>query len=505
MKTQILQLEPHDDVISTRDKMGWGQAARVVLVWPKNERILVRKLDLLLLHRHAIKMGAQLALVTEDPDVRFHARQLAIPVFKNQRQAHSPRWRAGRRPARSIERRRPRPDLAALRQEIYSGETNWYNRPIARQSLHAVSILALLALLSLIIPAARITLMPQTQTQEIRFTVSARPSVRTVNLTGDVPAQTRYVVVEGRDRMAASGSLMVQEKSSFGRVEFTNLTGQTVTIPVGTVVTTLPTDGSERLRFATTVPLDVPVGGSVMISVRSLDAGKRGNVGKGEIVAIEGPLGLKLEVNNPSATTGGSEQPAATPTLEDAQKLYERLYEVLQANALRELGSERQGPADLPVDSSLRLAAVLEETYDPPMKEGAFTQTAETLELTLRLEFEALVISHQDLHNLATLILDANLPEGYQPVPETVEFENLTSPLLDRQSTARWRVEARRTIKAVIEEQQVLELVQGLAPIQAAQALQAELPLNGEVYIQLAPEWWPRLPLLPFRIDVYNP
>ena len=504
MKTQILQLEPHDDVISTRDKMGWGQAARVVLVWPKNERILVHKLDLLLLHRHAIKMGAQLALVTNDPDVRFHARQLAIPVFKNQRQAHSPRWRAGRRPARSIERRRPRPDLAAMRQEIYPGETNWYNRPIARQSFHAVSILALLALLSLIIPAARITLMPQTQTQEIRFTVSARPTVRTVNLTGDVPAQTRNVVVEGRDRMAASGSLMVQEKSSFGRVEFTNLTGQTVTIPIGTVVTTLPTDGNERLRFATTVPLDVPVGGSVMISVRSLEAGKRGNVGKGEIVAIEGPLGLKLEVNNPSATTGGSEQPASAPAPENAQKLYERLYAVLQANALRELGSEREGPADLPIDSSLTLVSS-EETYDPPMKEGVFTQTAETLELTLRLEFQALVVSHQDLHNLATLILDANLPDGYQALPETVEFQNLTSPLLDKQFTARWRVEARRTIKAVIEEQQVLELAQGLAPLQAAQALQAELPLSGEVFIQLAPEWWPRLPLLPFRIDVYNP
>ena len=40
MKTHILQLEPHDDVFSVRDKMGWGQAARVLLVGGPNAFIL---------------------------------------------------------------------------------------------------------------------------------------------------------------------------------------------------------------------------------------------------------------------------------------------------------------------------------------------------------------------------------------------------------------------------------------------------------------------------------
>ncbi len=505
MKTQILQLEPHDDVISTRDKMGWGQAARIVLVWPKRERILVRKLDLLLLNRHAIKMGAQLALVTDDRDVRYNARQLAIPVFKNQRQARNPRWRAGRRPPRSIERRRPRPDFAVLRKEIYPASTAWYNLPTARRGFHAVSIFAALALLSLVIPAASITLQPQTTSQEIRIPVSANPSTKAVNLSGDLPATPVRIIVEGSEFIAASGSLAVPEKSSFGRVEFTNMTDKVVNIPKGLVVTTLPGEGREPIRFTTTVSVNVPGGETALISVRSLAAGKDGNVQAGEIIAIEGSLGLRLSVTNPTPTSGGSEQVVNAPTLQDAKKLHEVLYARLQQAAERQLYEGDHIRGVFPIDSSLVLVSVLQEIYDPPLQDGIFTHPAEKLGLTMRLEFQGIEVSNQDLRGLANLILDANLPDGYLPIHTTLEIEHLTRPLLDEELTARWRIEARRTLKSVVDERQVQELVRGLTPDQAASTLQAELPVEEEVDIQLAPQWWPRLPILPFRIEVFLP
>jgi hypothetical protein len=37
MKTQIIQLESHDDIISIRDKMGWSQTSRILLVWPEKK------------------------------------------------------------------------------------------------------------------------------------------------------------------------------------------------------------------------------------------------------------------------------------------------------------------------------------------------------------------------------------------------------------------------------------------------------------------------------------
>ena len=82
MKTQIIQLEPHDDVISTRDKMGWDKAGRILLVWPDRGQVLNRPLDLVLLQRYSATLGAQLALVSTDPQVHQEAAALGLPVFK---------------------------------------------------------------------------------------------------------------------------------------------------------------------------------------------------------------------------------------------------------------------------------------------------------------------------------------------------------------------------------------------------------------------------------------
>ncbi len=93
MKTQILQLEPHDDLVSALDKMGWGKSARIILVWPKKTRLLRRRLDLVLLQRRSHALGAQLCLVTNDPRVRYFAFQTGITVFSTLRKAQNKPWK----------------------------------------------------------------------------------------------------------------------------------------------------------------------------------------------------------------------------------------------------------------------------------------------------------------------------------------------------------------------------------------------------------------------------
>jgi hypothetical protein len=80
MKTYILQLERHDDVTAIRDKIVWSKSSRVLLVWPKRGRVLPRSLDLLLVQRTCLEVGAQLACVADDDDILDHARELGIPV-----------------------------------------------------------------------------------------------------------------------------------------------------------------------------------------------------------------------------------------------------------------------------------------------------------------------------------------------------------------------------------------------------------------------------------------
>ena len=58
MKTQIITLESHDDLISVRDRLSWAKTPRILLVWPKYEKVTLRQVDLKILQRHAASLGA---------------------------------------------------------------------------------------------------------------------------------------------------------------------------------------------------------------------------------------------------------------------------------------------------------------------------------------------------------------------------------------------------------------------------------------------------------------
>jgi hypothetical protein len=63
VKEQIIHLDPLDDYSAVRDKMGWAQTDRILLVVPTQgrDRLFKRQLDLLLTQRHAATLGAKLA------------------------------------------------------------------------------------------------------------------------------------------------------------------------------------------------------------------------------------------------------------------------------------------------------------------------------------------------------------------------------------------------------------------------------------------------------------
>jgi hypothetical protein len=112
-----------------------------------------------------------------------------------------------------------------------------------------------------------------------------------------------------------------------------------------------------------------------------------------------------------------------------------------------------------------------------------------------------MIASNADLQNLATAALDANLPEQYAPLPGTLEISNLNPPQKVN-SSFHWRLQAKRQLQAHIIESQTIQLALGLPIQEAEKRLQNNLPLEESPHIQLSPAWWPRLPILPFRIHV---
>src|SRR5512141_709689 len=179
MKTQIIPLEAHDDFISVRDRMSWAKSPRILLVWPKFEKITLRAVDLRILQKHAHYLGADMGIITRRGDVRRDAERFGIPVFRSAAAAQRHTW-PGRRTAAFRNALRPhgqRVDLQAMREAARAGEASWRSGPVARIGFFALGVIAVLAIAALFLPEAAITLTPLAQEQSIMLPVMAGKSI----------------------------------------------------------------------------------------------------------------------------------------------------------------------------------------------------------------------------------------------------------------------------------------------------------------------------------------
>lgn len=531
MKTHILRLEPNDDLISARDKMIWSQAGRILLVWPEsvneNSRLLTRKLDLVLLLRRSLELGAQLALVTRDPKVRAHAAELGIPVYKKLRHAQHAQWRGANRLRQSQLRwKANRPIIAAaaaadaatvttgVEAIVDSTQAEGSQRgrmpprprtedrplsPSVRLGFFTLGVLALLSIAALLAPGARISLTPQVMTQEVSIPVRTGAAIERVELAGELPWHFITVTVEGRRQAAVTGTIRWPESYAEGRVRFTNLTEENVIIPAGSQVLTLD---SPPVRFTVIRQATLPrgVGQTISLPVKALAPGTQGNQPAGSLKAIEGILGTRVIADNPEAIQGGSDRTVPAPGQPDRERLHQELLDALRSAALQEIDAALD-PGDQPLEGSLRIQQVIEESYEP-----ALSQPADELSLTLRVEFSALYVDEDDLEELATYTLNAALPPGFAPLPGTLEIDlhalEQQAGTVEEQGILRASSRFAREIQAEIQPDQVVQIALGLSPRQARQRLSSALPLQSPPRITLIPFWWPRLPVLAFRIQV---
>ena len=507
MKTTILQLEGHDDIISVKDKLGWAKSSRVLLVWPERGDVLTRRLDIVMLQRYAVAQGAQLGLVTRRPQVIMYANELAIPVFSSLKKAQSSQWRVPHRLRRALASRtfQRNTDHQVQKADINKrtrllSEARRYYRPADMHPLlrllgFTLGVVAFLSLAALFVPYCELVLQPAEQVQEIKMNIQARPDQTAFTLSGGVPAEWAKIVVEGRDGLPSSGTLLLPYQASRGEVVFTNLTDQPVEVPQGTVVRTA---SENPARFATLRAAMVVAGVGVTqtIPIQALAAGRAGNVPPETIRGIEGLLGARLAVTNPAATSGGSDRRSPAPTERDRQALYKRLTQALKQSAMEQL-HDTLADGDVLLPDTIKLIRIAKEEFEPPAGEPA-----DRLTLSLQLEYQAQVVRKNDLHMLASAVLDGNLPTGFVPLKGSLEVISLTEPEIQVDGAATWQALARRRLKASLPETEIIRLVLGLPPEEARSRLMAALPLADAPRIALFPGWWPRLPFLPLRVSV---
>ena len=491
MKTKIITLESHDDLISVRDKLSWAKTPRILLVWPKYEKVTLRILDLKVLQRHADSLGAQLGLVTRRMNVRHDAESLGIPVFRTTTAAQKESWGE---PTPRVQRtpKPPQKGLRQLRDEVYIQEPAWRTSLLGRVVAFTAGVMAVLVLAGLFVPRAVVTLSPEAQAVSLIIPVNASPFFDSVSLSGEIPAQVISVTVSNEQTVQVSSLVSVPKTKATGVVQFTNLGSDEIAIPAGTVVAS-----NTLIRFATLNETRLPAGvdETVEVKVEALEAGAQGNVESGAISVIEGTLGLSAKITNLEPTTGGSDEEVLGATEEDRATLRDSVIAGLTAIAEAQIRSQI-GANDLFISDTLTMKDIQSEEFTPPL--GG---EAPTLTYAVDAEFTAHYILEEDLKALAASSVMASIPQGFSPTGEMV-FNPAETPFTDTTGVTRFALQATQSTLRDVNVMQVLDLIRGRNVQQATLLVKDTLALQNEPQITMTPSWWKWLPLIPFNVSV---
>ncbi len=491
MKTQIITLASHDDLISVRDRLSWAKTPRILLVWTKYENVSLRLLDLRILQRHADSLGAQLGLVTRRMNVRRDAEALGIPVFKTLAAAQKGAWGESAPRAQRIPSP-PRKDLRQMRDEARSKEAAWRVSLWGRLIAFSVGVAAVLTLAGLFIPRAALTIQPETREIALELPINASPSFDSVSLSGEIPARTLSITESGEATLQVSNLVATPKTKARGAAQFINLSSDEILIPVGTIIAT-----DSQIRFVTLNDARLPAGVDEMVEIKieALEAGRQGNVEADAIRVIEGMLGLSATVTNPKATEGGANVEARGASEEDRLSLCDSVLATLKEKAKTQ-AREQIGAKDLLIDDALALEKIQSEAFAPPDGEAS-----PTLTYTAQVEFTARYIAEADLKTLALSSLTAFIPPEFSALGE-MTLAPQSAPFTDSSGITRFALSARQSIRRNVDAAQIFNLARGRDPQTAAALVQNALSLQSAPQINLVPAWWKWMPLIPFNISV---
>ncbi len=503
MKEQIIQLEPHDDIDTVRDRLGWVRVPRVLLVFPDTRHPILRsKVDMRLLQREITRRRAQVALITRDPVVTDNAKEVGIPCFPSIEASRRRYWRTAKARLRVPRKAQP----TKLDADLVEGGTRLHpeNRRLKPEwqragafGVFGLTIILLLAGASIVLPGATVRISPAANQVMATITVTADPEAETINTEqGVIPARIVGTEVEGSATVEATGHVLQASQKARGIVNFTNLVPEQVTIPAGTVVRT---SAAQPVRFVTLIDTTLAgkVGETVEVPVEAIDPGFEGNLPSSRINEVEGPLSTRVGVTNPETTRGGDSMEVRAISEEDynrvrallTQQLLQRAYAEMQTGLL--IDTEF-----LPIES-LSVVLTHSETFT-----GYVGEPTDTVSLTMRVTVQGVAIDERRAREIVYAELANKVGEGYQISYGSLVFRlgEVTSVDADRRVT--FIMQGAGDVSTSIDEERIKDLIKGARISEAQVRLERELALTQPADIEVWPGFWPAVPTLPLRIQI---
>jgi hypothetical protein len=500
-----LQLEPYDDVVSIRDRLTFIKASHVLLMCPPGESALRRKLDLLLVQRHATRLKMRIALITADPDLIEHAADLNISVFPDEQTAQASRWK---RPHDKVFTPPRDPDEQAeivdhvLRQRQPLSPATLRRRRALRWIVFAALIASLAFSFFLLVPSATVTITPASRQVYENVSIVADPALTDIDIENrQMPASVVPLQVTSHVTVQTSGKETAGMSRAQGLVTFTNDSDQPVLIPLGTVVTT---SGTYPVRFATLIETTLPAGNaaSIQVPIQALPehAGVIGNVNPGAINRIEAGFADSVTVTNPNATYGGAVQEVHMVTAEDHDRLLVLGRQQLLQNARDELLHYLSGDQFL-VPGSI---TIITERPEWTIYSAVVGDVAESVSLSLRANVQGVVVDEAQARQVAFSALAPHIQPGLEIDPGAMVFTRGDILDLDPGGRVTFLMVVKGNIAVSIDKNDVRDRMVGVSVGEAFDRLERDLLLDPErpPRITTYPPWYHRMPVLPVRIDV---
>lgn len=505
----VIQLEPHDDVVSVRDRLSFAGSRRILLVWPPDgEPALRRKLDLVLLQREAYRRGARMALVTRDRQVIDNARDLNISAFPTIADSRRQRWKRGR--ARVFVTRTDRPDSAvpyelqdiAMRHRVAPTASQIQLGQIGRAAALLGLLAVLFAAVFLLVPSATIVIVPTRQHLDITIRVVADPAAERIDLErGVVPATVLRVELEDSATVETTGTQSREPIPATGIAVFTNQTQQAVTIPAGTTVNT---SVGAIVRFRTLEPVNIAgeIGAIAAVAIEAVPeyTGPIGNVSAYAINHIDGPLNDILTVQNPDPTDGGANPVDRTVAQADHDRLLAAVRGAIQQQALASL-TGLLGEHQQIIPESIRIAETRPEWT---IFSAAVGDTTDTVSLTMRATVEAIVLDERLVNQVAFAGLAGRIPPGQIIIPDSMNFSRGEIEQIDGQNRIIFLTMVSGDITVALDSERIRQETAGLSLVAAREYLARTVALDPALPPTIAvwPPFYDRMPVLPSRITV---
>jgi hypothetical protein len=379
-----------------------------------------------------------------------------------------------------------------MRDSVYPKEPAWRTSLLGRVLTFTAGVMSILVVAGIFVPRAAVTLYPEAQTQSITIPVNASPSIESISLTGDIPAQIISVTVEAEQSLALTNEIALPNSKAKGIARFSNLGETDVEIPAGTVISTV-----DLIRYITLndTLLSGGVDKFVEVHIEALEAGSQGNAVPDTISTVEGLLGLSVTVTNPELISGGTDTKTIGASEEDRTELRNVVMENLRRSAEAQMRAQINAD-DLLLLDTLEAAETLQEEFSPP--EG---QAGNALTLKMQVKFSANYISHEDLNQLVASTLNASIPQGFSSFGE-LTFKPLAEPVTDSTGSTHFELEAAQVTLRDIDQMKVFSSIRGHDPARAVNELKNVFELRDIPQITIRPSWWKWLPLIPFNISV---